>query len=407
MQSPATEVERLKILILSCPKTGNTWLRWLLRYAYDIPIADVPLEWNQSTGQTLPDRFVSHQHLWPSEPLVRWIVENDVKVVTTIRHPADALLSYFHYSKWHPGTSELDGANLHLDGERPGQHTLEFMRYGFAYAYSVSLSWARLGALVVRFEDLLADPTGELKRISDHIHPLPESRILNSVLCCRPDRLTAPGLVDRRHLRTAASGGWKTELPEEIASAMSDIEPFSTACRAHGYGWERAAPDPATFDYSAIDPFRDATTFDNGEPVGTYLPILYFHYIDGGTARWPNPLQTQGDSFWNWLMSWAEADGGGAAPARPRLTQLMQVVHGFRRDLQEAFPDPRGSDRVAFANWFLGQACIELQLPRALIAPLEQQMLDSWRGLLARPWGQTERHQPGSRALKGSTYSGS
>jgi hypothetical protein len=393
MPSSTSEPKSLKILILSCPKTGNTWLRWLLRYAYDIPIADVPLEWNQSAAQTLPDQFVSHQHLWPSEPLVRWIAENNVKVVTTIRHPGDALLSYFHYSKWNPGTAELDGARLHLDGERPGPHTLEFMRYGFAYGYSISLAWARLGALVVRFEDLLTSPTDELKRISDYIHPLPESRIRNAVLCCRPDRLTAPGLVDRRHLRTAGSGAWKIELPEEISSAMSVIEPFSTGCETHGYLWERGAPDPAAFDYSTIDPFRNATTFDNGESVGTHLPILYLHYIDGATARWPNPVQTQGDSFWNWLKSWAEADGANTASVTPRLTQLMHVVHESRRDLKEAFPDPYGSDRVAFANWFLGQACIELQLSRALIAPLEQQMLDFYQSLLANRRGEVEpRH---------------
>jgi len=49
-------------------------------------------------------------------------------------------------------------------------------------------------------------------------------------------------------------------------------------------------------------------------------------------------------------MSWAEADAGsGHAQATPRFTQLMQVVHGFRRDLQEAFPDPQVLIGLAFA----------------------------------------------------------
>ena len=37
--------DRLKMVILSTPKTGNTWLRWLLHYAYGIPIVELPLEW--------------------------------------------------------------------------------------------------------------------------------------------------------------------------------------------------------------------------------------------------------------------------------------------------------------------------------------------------------------------------
>jgi len=36
---------RRKIVILSTPKTGNTWLRWLLRYAYGIQMVELPLEW--------------------------------------------------------------------------------------------------------------------------------------------------------------------------------------------------------------------------------------------------------------------------------------------------------------------------------------------------------------------------
>ena len=37
--------DRLKIVILSAPKTGNTWLCWLLHEAYRIPIVELPLEW--------------------------------------------------------------------------------------------------------------------------------------------------------------------------------------------------------------------------------------------------------------------------------------------------------------------------------------------------------------------------
>ena len=93
--------DRLKIVILSTPKTGNTWLRWLLHYAYGIPIVELPLEWAPGCADDFPPRFVTHQHLFPSESLVRWLVESRAVVLTTIRHPADTFLSRFHYVKWH------------------------------------------------------------------------------------------------------------------------------------------------------------------------------------------------------------------------------------------------------------------------------------------------------------------
>jgi hypothetical protein len=68
--------DRLKIVILSTPKTGNTWLRWLLHYAYAIPIVELPHEWGPGCADDFPPSFVTHQHLRPSEDFVRWFVEN-------------------------------------------------------------------------------------------------------------------------------------------------------------------------------------------------------------------------------------------------------------------------------------------------------------------------------------------
>jgi hypothetical protein len=92
---------RLKIVILSSPKTGNTWLRWLLRYAYGIQVVELPLEWAPGCTDDFPPSFVTHQHLFPSESLVRWLVESRAVVLTTIRHPADTFCRIFHYVKWH------------------------------------------------------------------------------------------------------------------------------------------------------------------------------------------------------------------------------------------------------------------------------------------------------------------
>lgn len=106
-------------MILSCPKTGNAWLRQLLHFAYGVPIVGLPGEWSEATGRSLPEAFVGHQHFAPTERLVRWIAENDVTVLTTIRHPGDTLLSYFHYARWQEANHDASFAALRADGPWP------------------------------------------------------------------------------------------------------------------------------------------------------------------------------------------------------------------------------------------------------------------------------------------------
>src|SRR5260370_6407894 len=116
------DLDRLKIVILSTPKTGNTWLRWLLHYTYEIPSVELPQEWASGCADDFPPRFVTHQHLAPSESLVRWLIESRVVVFTTIRHPADTFLSYFHYVKWHGTGLDPSAAMFKQDGDRLGKN---------------------------------------------------------------------------------------------------------------------------------------------------------------------------------------------------------------------------------------------------------------------------------------------
>ena len=359
----------LKLMILSCPKTGNAWLRQLLHYAYDVPIVSLPAEWSDSTGQSLPEAFVGHQHFAPTERLVRWIAEHGVTVLTTIRHPGDTLLSYFHYARWQQGDADASFAELRADGATPGRAALRFAASGFAQAYAISLAWARLGAEVVRYEDLVRDPVQRLRALGDRISPLPKRAATRAAVLCQPRYMADSGQVDPRHIRTARAGGWQADLSDDCIAAMGGIEPFRSACADHGYDWDRSATPPAPFDYATIDPFRGRLCFDNGEAIGPSLAWLYLKALSDAGGRWPVPYRTEGDSFWNWLVSPA-----AEAAARPDLpagtyTNLMAAMYRRRPDLQAVCPDPAGADRIRYLEWFIGQAASELRLPWALVAP--------------------------------------
>ena len=256
--------DRLKIVILSAPKTGNIWLRWLLHYTYEIPIVELPLEWAPGCADDFPPSFVTHQHLFPSESLVRWLVESRVVVLTTIRHPAATFLSFFHYVKWHDAGLDPTAAMLKEDGDRPGKNALTYVNYSLPLIYAISLAWAKLGSHVVRYEDLLVDPLSQLREVTSKIVPLDEERLKAAVLLCKPEHLTGPGLVDRRQLRTRSARRWIQELPSEIVDALANNQAYASACKMYEYDWSRSALEPSGYDYDKIVPFRGRDRFDNG-----------------------------------------------------------------------------------------------------------------------------------------------
>jgi len=365
--------DRLKIVILSTPKTGNTWLRWALHFAYGIRIFDLPLNWAAGCADDLPSKFVSHQHLFPSESLVRWLVESRAVVLTTIRHPADTFLSLFHYAKWH---DVGPAAMLKQDGDRPGKNALRYINYLFPQSYAISLAWAKLGSHVVRYEDLLTDPLSQLREITSKIVPLDEERLKAAVLLCKPEHLTGPGLVDPRQLRTRSARRWIQELPSEIVDAMVSSPAYASACKMYGYDWSRSAQEPLGYDYDKIDPFRGHDRFDNGELIGPILVKIYLHDVPNASARWPEPWVTEGESFWNWLRAPSALASSNPDLPAGMLTNIMVTIRNLRPDLQLAYKNPAGSDRIGFAIWFLGQAPLTFGVPWGLIAPVLESFCD-------------------------------
>ena len=388
----AVDPDRLKIVILSTPKTGNTWLGWLLHYAYGIQIIK-PLEWAPGCTDDLPPGFVTHQHLFPSESLVRWLLESQAVALTTIRHPADAFLSYFHYIRWCGTASDPSAAMLKQDGDRPGGYALNYINYVFPQIYAYSRAWAKLGSHVIRYEDLLADPLSQLRKITSKIVPLDEERLKAAVLLCKPKLLTS--VVDPRLLRTQTAGRGVQELPSEIVDAMAGNQAYASVCKTYGYDWSGSAPEPSGYDYNKIDPFRGHDRFDNGELISPTLVKIYLQKVPNVGARWPEPWVTEGASFWNWLRAPSEMASSNPDVPVGTLTNIMMVIHSLRPDLQLAYKNPAGSDRMQFAAWFLNRAPSEIEIPWGLIEPVLQSFCSYFSSVSALGRMSVLRVQPG------------
>jgi hypothetical protein len=58
------------------------------------------------------------------------------------------------------------------------------------------------------------------------------------------------------------------------------------------------------------------------------------------------------------------------------LTNIMVVLHNLRPDLQLAYRNPAGSDRMDFAAWFIARAQWDFEIPWGLIEPVLESLCD-------------------------------
>jgi hypothetical protein len=84
--------------------------------------------------------------------------------------------------------------------------------------------------------------------------------------------------------------------------------------------------------------------FADGTPVPRMAGELLATLGPEGERFRSDPLAAGPESFRAWLASPVDGE-------RPRITRLWAGVHAVRGDLREAFPDPLGADRPAFARW--------------------------------------------------------
>ncbi len=100
------DLASLKIVVVSTPKTGNTWVRYLLSRIYRLPMRDLPASMEQFDWSAPGPRWIGQQHFFPTPEILESAQASGVVFVTTIRHPADVLISLYHHVRRTGETSE-------------------------------------------------------------------------------------------------------------------------------------------------------------------------------------------------------------------------------------------------------------------------------------------------------------
>ncbi len=325
---------RLKILIVSTPRTGNTWVKYCLSLIYDLPVLDFPAPdfWRRFDSKRydqLGDRWIAHQHLPPFEPLVQWARSRGVILITTTRHPADTLVSVYHYVRNFRGRTPIDPETCQLLSD-----DLEvYVRERFFKALHFSISWLqRRFSHGIRYEDLWYRPFETVRALTDQICRVSGEHISACLQKSRLEQMRKDADRDAAFFHMGSVDNWKTSLPAEVVQMLRDLPPYPSQVDWLGYKLD---------DYPTISIPHTLTV--RLPPARTELPF-------------PPPRSMAAEEInctedWRWLNSASDEDPEyGRTP--PVITNLGTYIYEDRPDLQVAFPDPYGADRVAFSHWF-------------------------------------------------------
>ena len=166
------------IWLASYPKSGNTWLRFMLYAAIygpptrsaDVPakIQDIHRKMPTNLDQDGPLYIKSHFELTDQHPQLN----QTHKAIHIIRNPKDVLLSALNYHKltdegaWSISTKHYAKSFIKVGGDA------NFAKLGFGTWNSHARSWrntTRFPVLPLRYEDLKADPYQQLTTILDFL----------------------------------------------------------------------------------------------------------------------------------------------------------------------------------------------------------------------------------------------
>ena len=222
--------------LVSYPKSGNTWTRFLvanLLYPEKSPdfsnineLIPDPEALSQRHLLRLPRPRVlkSHQYFDPRYP----------KIIYVVRDPRDVAVSQYHFHRKRRLVEDKYPIERFVTSFMSGETSI----YG-SWAENVG-SWlatkyGRPGFLLLRYEDMIADTAAELTKVAAFLNlPKDSSRIAHSVEQSSAKKMrelennqvgqwssTKDTRTDVPFVRSAKAGGWKSELPE---ASLNELE---------------------------------------------------------------------------------------------------------------------------------------------------------------------------------------
>ena len=223
------------IFLVSFPKSGNTWTRFLLA---NLRFPDEPATW-ANINRLIPDPTGTAKKDFDRMPRPRIIKSHECfdprypRVIYIVRDPRDVVLSQYHYHrkirKIEDDSSVEKFVTRFLAGE-----TCPHGSWGQNIATWLYTSEGNSRFLLLRYEDLVADTAGELGKVAAFLKlSAGPEQIAQAVERSSADRmrqlekaqiekneLVKGSRKDLSFVRAAGSGGWRSELPEPMVEKI-------------------------------------------------------------------------------------------------------------------------------------------------------------------------------------------
>jgi len=223
------------IFLVSFPKSGNTWTRFLLA---NLRFPDEPATW-ANIDRLIPDPTGTAKRVFDRIPRPRIIKSHECfdprypRVIYIVRDPRDVVVSQYHYHrkirKIEDGSPIEKFVARFLAGE-----TCPHGSWGQNVATWLYTSEGDPRFLLLRYEDLIANTARELGKVVDFLHlSAGPAQIAQAVERSSADRMRKleqqqpdkHGLFkgsrrDLSFVRAASSGGWRSGLPAPMVAKI-------------------------------------------------------------------------------------------------------------------------------------------------------------------------------------------
>jgi len=358
-----------RVLLVTCPKTGNAWVKSLIANAYRILQHDY-----SSNAESLPDLIenmitgVGNIHPWPCERCYERAQKLGVKLLTIVRHPIRVFLSLFNQTLNNPTRAVYPETLMLKDQGQLGEGCREYLRDHFPLRLMISYGWQELGVPCIRFEDLHCNTEKTFAAVTRYIGPLPEERIFVATELSNLNVMRRLAVDDEKsHFRQGRASVCSEEIPEKILRIFKEYGPYPLLFQSLGYSLtqtvaKHSAPQPR-------NPFLDAQMDSNGVRIPPIVFRCFMELIPTERAKWNDVIkEASWDSFVNWVNEYVRG-------TPKKISNLAYFIYLIRPDVRDAFPDLFGYDWLRYCQWYLSQGRIEYELDNDYVKPMYEAFL--------------------------------
>lgn len=218
---------RVRIVISGPPKQGNRWLKCILASIYGLgTMAGHETPSSQLAAFTawveqgnFPDNTIFHQHRRFAPRLLDVLDAIPAHAVTIVRDPYDAFVSLYYWVQDRAAHQEGDDKGRPRDAiigkSLDDPLVLDYLAGDYRTYMDQADAWIHSGrSHVVRYEALHRDPIDEMRKLTERLQPVADSRIAAAVDNCSADKMRQLNQKFSRHVRAATVGDSKQRLTD-------------------------------------------------------------------------------------------------------------------------------------------------------------------------------------------------